>query len=145
MILSKMIQPTITKCKQNYLSPNIEVIVVILTCSTASPSLMICADWPLVWALEEYNMISRSATLQNFGWIFSSGSTKCSISAMVNSLCGNVKQLYLYKYRHKILTEMGATVDLSPDTNESRARRDFVPEWVSYLSSSKGQFSLVKL
>ena len=36
-------------------------------------------------------------------------------------------------------------MDLSPDTDESRARRDFVPEGVSYLSSSEGKFSLVKL
>lgn len=36
-------------------------------------------------------------------------------------------------------------VDRSPDTNESRARRDLVPERVSDLSSSKGQFSLVEL
>lgn len=36
-------------------------------------------------------------------------------------------------------------MDVSPDTNESRARRDFVPEGVSYLSGSEGQFSLVEL
>lgn len=57
-----------------------------LTCSTASPSFMTSADWPLVCALEEYNRISRSATFANFWWTFSFGSTKCSISAMVNSL-----------------------------------------------------------
>lgn len=116
----------------------------ILTCSTASPSLMMLADCPLVWALEEYNMMSRSATLWNLGWTFSFGSTKCSISAMVNSLRGNKGQLYLYQYRHIILKLIGAAVALSPDTNESRARRDFIPEGVSYLSSSEGQFSLVK-
>lgn len=32
-----------------------------------------------------------------------------------------------------------------PDTDESRARRDLVPEGVSNLSSSKGKFSLVEL
>ena len=36
-------------------------------------------------------------------------------------------------------------MDVSPDTNESRARRDLVPEGVSYLSGSEGQFSLVEL
>jgi len=36
-------------------------------------------------------------------------------------------------------------VDLSPDTDESRARRDLVPEGVSDLSSSEGKFSLVEL
>lgn len=52
---------------------------------------------------------------------------------------------FLYEYRHGILVMIGDTSDPSPDTNESRARRDLVPEGVSYLSSSKGQFSLVKL
>lgn len=69
-------------CAHNTHSKN----VITYTCSTASPSLMICADCPLVWALDENNMISRLATLENLGWTFSVGSTKCSISAMVNSL-----------------------------------------------------------
>lgn len=33
----------------------------------------------------------------------------------------------------------------SPDPNESRSRGDFVPERVSYLSSSEGKFSLIEL
>lgn len=57
-----------------------------ITCWTASPSRITWADCPLTWALEEYRRILRSATFWNLGWFFSLGSTKCSISAMVNSL-----------------------------------------------------------
>lgn len=87
----RLIQCFVGRNQQNdhprsFTTTKIQVIIETLTCSTASPSLMICADWPLVWALEEYNVISKSATLENLGWTFSFGSTKCSISAMVNSL-----------------------------------------------------------
>ena len=115
------------------------------TCSTASPSLMICADWPLVWALEENSMISRSATLENLGWTFSLGSTKCSISAMVNSLQAGRVNVSLLKSSYCVVEDVRVWGFWIPDTDESRARRDLVPEGVSDLSGSEGKFSLVEL
>ena len=67
---------------------------------------MMWADCPLVWALEEYSVMFRSATLENLGWTFSMGSTKCSISAMVNSLGerGVVAQGHAVPYMGDMLT-----------------------------------------
>lgn len=64
---------------------------------------------------------------------------------MVNSLRGRSDAISIRVTCAGTETKRGDTLDLSPDTNEPRARRDLVPEGVSYLSSSEGQFSLVEL
>lgn len=55
------------------------------TSATASPNRIIFADWPEVCSFLGNIRNSRFATSKNFGWDLSSGSTKCSISASVNS------------------------------------------------------------
>lgn len=56
------------------------------TSSTAFPMDFFSAALPSIWLQAEYNTNSVSFTDENFGCILFAGSTKCSISAIVNSL-----------------------------------------------------------
>lgn len=79
-----------------------DILPLIFTCLTASPSFHTWGDFPSIWLQAEYSTTSKSATLLNFGWSFWFGSQKCSISAIVNSLWktfNNIKHLLVFTQR----------------------------------------------
>lgn len=57
-----------------------------LTWLTASPAVISSGGFPSIWCSDGNNLSVWELTFSNLGWLLSLGSTKCSISARVNSL-----------------------------------------------------------
>ena len=57
-----------------------------LTWLTASPTVISSGGFPSIWCSDGNNLSVWELTFSNLGWLLSLGSTKCSISARVNSL-----------------------------------------------------------
>ena len=94
-----------------------------LTCLTASPTFHFSGGLPSIWLQPEYKISSRSATEENLGWSFFSGSQKCSISAIVNSLTKR-KQAH----RSQTLLHYGCKIIPAGLTSLLRLQWDFLCE-----------------
>ena len=108
-----------------------------LTCLTASPTFHFSGGLPSIWLQPEYKISSRSATEENLGWSFFSGSQKCSISAIVNSLTKrkqahqsqtNTSRLWLQDYSSRIyfisMTVMGFPMYKKRERQREREREE---------------------
>ena len=81
-----------------------------LTWLTASPKLIFTVGFPSIWFSDGYSVTFWELTFSNLGWLLSHGSTKCSISASVNSLHENKNKtsltvtvvFWLVNWRHRI-------------------------------------------
>jgi len=107
----------------------------------------------------------RLLTLANLGWLLSDGSTKCSISAKVNSLLKNIyisciKQeatrlsdwlipTYFHSFTRSFIHSFFILLFISPfssslpNSKKARSWWDFISKCWSYLSSSKWKSAII--